>query len=301
RFGLGCAFLGLGMRDRAVEEWGRCVEISPSCGYAHYALAWIYYNMGDRERGYEHVSKAMDSGDSLDKIKEIIELITGEKMQITIEKDVADYDKEIDVDEQDKIKVDQEKDVIEEKVDVDHLYQKGVEALREGKVDEGVELLEQAVSSEHGRPDIYFELGRAYSLKGKWSQAIEEWRKTVELDPDYKDVQYFMTNAEKILKREENILTRENEKEKPPQRGDIGELVTYESLKKISIYLLIFIIVAFFSRNFLTKGYLIGWDSMSHVFKTWFTMESLAGKSQFDWCEYWYMGSPIMPMYGPLY
>jgi len=72
-FGMGCVYALQGFVDRAVEEWERSVEIDPGCGEAHYALAWAYYDGGDQERGYKHVSRAVESGVDLEAIKEIIE------------------------------------------------------------------------------------------------------------------------------------------------------------------------------------------------------------------------------------
>ena len=79
-FGMGCVLALQGFVDRAVEEWERAVEIDPGCGEAHYALAWAYYDVDDRERGYEHVSQAMESGVDLNSVKDILELFSEEKI-----------------------------------------------------------------------------------------------------------------------------------------------------------------------------------------------------------------------------
>lgn len=79
-FGMGCVLALQGFVERAVEEWVRAVEIDPGCGEAHYALAWAYYDVDDRERGYEHVSQAMGSGVDLNSVKDILELFSEEKI-----------------------------------------------------------------------------------------------------------------------------------------------------------------------------------------------------------------------------
>ena len=79
-FGIGCVLALQGFVERAVEEWVRAVEIDPDCGEAHYALAWAYYEVDDRERGYEHVSQAMESGVDLNSVKDILELFSEENI-----------------------------------------------------------------------------------------------------------------------------------------------------------------------------------------------------------------------------
>ena len=75
-FGLGCVFAFEGLTSKAFYEWNRAVEIHPDYGEAHYALAWAYYEAEDQERGYEHVSKAAESGVELHSVKELIDVIT---------------------------------------------------------------------------------------------------------------------------------------------------------------------------------------------------------------------------------
>jgi hypothetical protein len=79
-FGMGCVYALQGSVDKAVKEWLRAVEIDPGCGEAHYALAWAYYGGGDQERGYEHVSRAVESGVDLDSVKDILELFSEEQI-----------------------------------------------------------------------------------------------------------------------------------------------------------------------------------------------------------------------------
>ncbi len=72
-FGLGCVYAFKSLWDGAEEEWKRAVELDPRCGRAHYALAWFDYNRGNRERGYEHVRIAVESGLDLDRVRGIFD------------------------------------------------------------------------------------------------------------------------------------------------------------------------------------------------------------------------------------
>ena len=80
RFGLGCVYAAMGEKDRAVEEWRRCLELNPAMGEAHYALAWAYYDAGDYDTGFRHVEMAHRSGVPLEPLKELFNLFvkTGE-------------------------------------------------------------------------------------------------------------------------------------------------------------------------------------------------------------------------------
>jgi len=55
-FGLGSLYAIQGHKEKAVEEWLKCVEIQSAFGRAYYALAWAYYDAGDSQRGYEYTS-----------------------------------------------------------------------------------------------------------------------------------------------------------------------------------------------------------------------------------------------------
>ena len=85
-FGIGCVQALLGYVHEAVEEWEKAVEIDSDCGEAHYALAWAYYDGEDQERGYEHVSNAVESGVDLDSVKEIFEDFNIERATILEER-----------------------------------------------------------------------------------------------------------------------------------------------------------------------------------------------------------------------
>ena len=73
RFGMGCVYALQGLRDNAVEEWIRCIQIDPHFAEAHYALAWAYYDALDPQKGYEHVKRAMATGVKLDSIKDLVD------------------------------------------------------------------------------------------------------------------------------------------------------------------------------------------------------------------------------------
>jgi tetratricopeptide (TPR) repeat protein len=63
----------------------------------------------------------------------------------------------------------------------------GAYLLAQGKVEEAIPYIEMAINSK--RYDSYhfahLNLGRAFEMKGLWFEAVEEYRKSKELAPDY--------------------------------------------------------------------------------------------------------------------
>jgi len=153
-------------------------------------------------------------------------------------------------------------------------------------IPEAIEKLKLILKVDPNHAPTNFSLGYAYYHLGNIEESVKYFMKAKELDYPQEKIDVFI-----------NVLIS---KEKFPAK-EAEELSRANNVKLFLVYIVIVTIVSYFSRNFLTEGYLGGWDSMSHVFKTWFTMESFAGRSSFDWCEYWYQGSPIMPMYAPLF
>ncbi len=64
------------------------------------------------------------------------------------------------------------------------LYDRGVDAVNSGAVDEGLVMLEASLAANPRDPDSQFETGYAYSLKGDLDRAIERTRASAALAPD---------------------------------------------------------------------------------------------------------------------
>lgn len=183
-------------------------------------------------------------------------------------------------------------------------------------IPEAIEKLKLILKLDPNHAPTNFSLGYAYYHLGNIEESIKYFMKAKELDYSQEKIDVFINELisrersptkevkELVVDEEKSISTIESSEEIPEALVSEPLVITIINSKKVKlflVYIVIATIVSYFSRNFLTEGYLGGWDSMSHVFKTWFTMESLAGRSLFDWCEYWYQGSPIMPMYAPLF
>ena len=180
---------------------------------------------------------------------------------------------------------------------IEKLYEHSLKLMENPEtLDEAIQKLKLILNVDPDNAKVKYAISRALVIKGDNVNALKYLKDINESDVNGEQV-------ERIL----DIFTQHSES--PPASEKIDLEITHvdetpvsdTSLATAGIVISIILIVSYFSLNFLSEGYLIGWDSMSHVFKTWFTMESLLGRSNFDWCEYWYQGSPIMPMYAPLF
>jgi tetratricopeptide (TPR) repeat protein len=64
----------------------------------------------------------------------------------------------------------------------------GLSHLREGRFDMAIETIKQAIKSDPKNPFFYKGLGTAYAAKLKWPEAIEAYKRALELNPYYVDV-----------------------------------------------------------------------------------------------------------------
>jgi len=180
---------------------------------------------------------------------------------------------------------------------VEKLYKHSLKLMENPEtLDEAIPKLYLILNVDPDNAKAKYAISRALVIKGDNVNALKYLKNINASDVNEEQV-------ERIL----GILTQNSKSPPALEKKDVEVTQVAEtpvsdtSLLTAGIVISIILIVSYFSLNFLTEGYLIGWDSMSHVFKTWFTVESLQGRSNFDWCEYWYQGSPIMPMYAPLF
>ena len=304
-----------GTRDRAIERWKRCVEIAPGFGEAHYALSWAYYDAGDHEKGYEHLNRGLDSGVSHGSVKGLIEnfLRKGEPKAFERQVDLSDFGQG---GRQEKIKdVGPKKEMSSEL-----LYQRGIVALRERRLDNAVDFLEQAVSLDPSNSEAHFALGGAYSRKDQLINAAEEWRITLELDPDNKIAQYALMLAlqqielrERVIdagdiqgvpELEQSIIKRQKDVD---GRGDTRKPPDDILRKYFHAYKHHLLNVAIVFSYALFLGLILyawipwtytqaGADTLKHLYKTKFIIDNWPN---WQWNDQWAAGMPFLVTYPP--
>ena len=67
----------------------------------------------------------------------------------------------------------------------EELLKNGIRCVRQGKLDEGIAALEQAVASAPEKAEAHFNLGIAYTLQEFHPSAIRSYKKAIDLDPQY--------------------------------------------------------------------------------------------------------------------
>ena len=64
----------------------------------------------------------------------------------------------------------------------------GMTHLREGRIDMAIDTIKQAIKADPKNAFFYSALGTAYAAKQKWNDAIEAYRKALELNPYFSNV-----------------------------------------------------------------------------------------------------------------
>ena len=181
---------------------------------------------------------------------------------------------------------------------IQKLYELGLKLMENPEtLDEAIEKFVIILNVEPDNAKVRYAISKALIIKGDNITALKYLKGLNSTDVNEEQVERILDILTQNSKSPINF-EKENHVIEPPI---VETSKSYSPLMKVGIIVSLILIVSYFSLNFLSGGYLLGWDSMSHVFKTWYTMESFLGRSNFDWCEYWYKGSPIMPMYAPLF
>ncbi|GAK53506.1 Tfp pilus assembly protein PilF [Candidatus Moduliflexus flocculans] len=73
----------------------------------------------------------------------------------------------------------------QESVSAEELLRAGIRYVKQGRLEEGIATLEQAVDAAPNRAETYFNLGIAYTLQERIPQATDAYQRAIELDPNY--------------------------------------------------------------------------------------------------------------------
>ncbi|WNG53360.1 CapA family protein [Archangium gephyra] len=77
----------------------------------------------------------------------------------------------------------------------DSLYARGVEALKAKDAPAAIAAFSSCTRAAPSRIDCHWELGWAYSVLNRWSDALTEWSSVQKLDPNYPDLEDALTQA----------------------------------------------------------------------------------------------------------
>ncbi|MER3501155.1 MAG: hypothetical protein C4295_06695 [Candidatus Fervidibacterota bacterium] len=95
---------------------------------------------------------------------------------------------------------------------------KGVEALlKEGKWDEAVLALSRLIAETPTDPALYLRLGQVYEGRGRWQDALLEYRRAVQLQPDLWEAWKGIARTARELNRNEMVLEAVRQLRKAPE------------------------------------------------------------------------------------
>ncbi len=77
----------------------------------------------------------------------------------------------------------------------DALYAQGIQALKSRKAAKAITALKACVEAEPARADCRWELGWAYSVENRWTEALEQWTEVRKLKPEQSDLESALTQA----------------------------------------------------------------------------------------------------------
>ncbi|WNG32183.1 CapA family protein [Archangium violaceum] len=100
------------------------------------------------------------------------------------------------------------------------LYARGVEALKAKDANAAIAAFSACTRAAPSRIDCHWELGWAYSLVNRWSDALTEWTQVQKLDPNYPDLEDALTQARGQSALQKKLSTREPATSRPPPPSD---------------------------------------------------------------------------------
>lgn len=209
-----------GMLDEAISEWKKVVSINPSLAVPHYNLGLAYQKKGMLKKAITEYRKALElnGGYTLAYYN-----LGNAYYQEGLYRDAySQWQKVIELDPNDEsarnnLKVaqgllakqpfkpvltlrglqkgqpgGQKPGASASRAGVQEYFDKGVESLKEGRVDEAIEYLEKVVKADPNFPQAYSELGRAYHKKRMLRKARVAYKKALAQDPGDKKTRFLL-------------------------------------------------------------------------------------------------------------
>ena len=198
------ANLGDQNSDEARKLLERALAIDPKNPRAHFNLALLLKNSGDGSGAVEELHKAIGlDPEPLEPRRHLVSLLVSEQrwdetvvqcqeilkrkstdwsarytlgQSLIRRSKVAEGRKELEKSQE--IRQSQEK-----KEEVEKIVHQGVDALTQGKVEEGIKQFTSALKMDQSSSQAHMYLGVALAAAGRPDQGIEELKKAIELDP----------------------------------------------------------------------------------------------------------------------
>ncbi|MFP2904053.1 CapA family protein [Pyxidicoccus sp. 3LFB2] len=100
--------------------------------------------------------------------------------------------------------------------DPDASYARGLEALKAKNTPTAITELSACVAAAPSRVDCRWELGWAYQLEGRWTEALAQWTEVQKLAPDHPDLDSALTQARGQAALQEKLARAPQASNRPP-------------------------------------------------------------------------------------
>jgi tetratricopeptide (TPR) repeat protein len=170
-FYLGLAYNSMKKYDEAIEAYKRALALGADGSAVHFYIGAAYASMGRFNEAVEELEKAVELDPDNAEACNYLGYMYAEK----------------------GIKLDEAKDLIEKALARDPKNGAYIDSLgwvyyKQGAYNKALEELKRAAGIISRDPVIREHLGDAYAKKRMWKEALDEWGRVLELDPDNKEV-----------------------------------------------------------------------------------------------------------------
>ncbi|MFQ5863397.1 MAG: tetratricopeptide repeat protein [Candidatus Brocadiales bacterium] len=182
-YNLGLVYHKKGMLEEAISEYKRAVELDEDYTLAHYNLGNAYYQKGLHEQAlsqWQMVLKLDPNDEAAKNNIEVVQSLLAKRPSPTAQVSKGQQEGE-------------RPEVSASSTDAQENFDKGIESLRERKVDDAIKFLKEVVRIDPNFPKAYTELGRAYHRKRMLAEAMAAYRKALALDPNDKRAKFLLS------------------------------------------------------------------------------------------------------------
>lgn len=181
-YNLGLAYQKKGMLDEAMSEYKRAIEGDENYTAAHYNLGNAYNQKGLYSQAISQWNRVLEQdpndGAARNNIKVVQNMLAEQSTPPAL-----------DLKGRQGTRRPQESGSPSA---AQKYFDRGVESINDGKLDDAIKLLEEAVRIDPDFSKAYMEMGRAYHKKRMFAKARAAYQKALALEPDNKKAKFLL-------------------------------------------------------------------------------------------------------------
>lgn len=205
-----------GMLDEAISEWEKVVLIDPSLPIPHYNLGLAYQKKGMLDEAISEYKRATEGDENYSAARYNLGNAYNQKglysqalseWQVVLEQDPNDEAARNNIKVVQGLLAKQPTPSVlasngrqgtqrpagqGSPSDAKEYFDRGVESFNDGKFDDAIESLEEAVKIDPDFAQAYMEMGRAYHKKKRFQKARAAYQKSLALEPNNKKARFLL-------------------------------------------------------------------------------------------------------------